>query len=204
MGVYEKYVVPRIVDLTLRAEIVTEERKQCLAAVRGSVLEVGFGSGLNLPHYPEGVERVVAVDPSAEAAKMARQRIAAAPFPVEHVGLSGETIDAPDASFDAVVSTWTLCTIPGVETALGQMRRVLKPGGHLYFVEHGLAADPKVQRWQHRLNPIQVFLCGGCNVNRNIEALVTGAGFRLEKLDKGYARGPKFASFQYRGVAAPG
>ena len=203
MGVYEKYVVPRIVDLTLRAEFVSEERKKCLADVRGSVLEVGFGSGLNLPHYPKGVERVVAVDPSAEGAKLAGKRIAAAPFPVEYVGLSGETIDAPDASFDAVVSTWTLCTIPAVETALEQMRRVLKPGGHLYFVEHGLAADPKVQRWQHRLNPIQRFLCGGCNVNRNIEALVTGAGFRLETLEKGYAKGPKFASFHYRGVAAP-
>jgi len=202
MGFYDKYVVPRIVDLTLRAAFVTEERKKCLADVRGSVLQVGFGSGLNLPHYPEGVERVVAVDPSAEGAKMARERIAAAPFPVEFVGLSGETIDASDASFDAVVSTWTLCTIPGVEAALEQMRRVLKPGGRLYFVEHGLAADPRVQRWQHRLNPIQVFLCGGCNVNRNIEALVTGAGFRLEKVEKGYAKGPKYTSFQYRGVAA--
>ena len=203
MGVYEKYVVPRLVNLTLGAEFVTEERKKILAGVRGTVLEVGFGTGLNLPHYPNGVERLVAVDPSAEGAKLASKRIAAAPFPVEYVGLSGETIDAPDASFDAVVSTWTMCTIPGVETALDQMRRVLRPGGRLYFVEHGLAADPKVERWQHRLNPIQVFLCGGCNVNRDIEALVTGAGFRLEKLEKGYLKGPKFSSFHYRGVAAP-
>src|ERR1043165_95561 len=166
MGFYDKWVLPRFLNLSCGTKEVGEERKKALAGVSGSVLEVGFGSGLNLPFYPDGVRRVVAVDPSREGAKLARKRIEAARFPVEYLPVGGEAISAPDHSFDCVVSTFTLCTIPDPGAALEQMRRVLKPGGKLFFAEHGLAIDPKVQRWQHRLNRIQNFVCGGCNMNR--------------------------------------
>jgi ubiquinone/menaquinone biosynthesis C-methylase UbiE len=165
------------------------------------VLEVGFGSGRNLPWYSAAVDKVVAVDPSTEGAKLAKKRIAAAPFPVEYVALAGEEIAAPDASFDSVVSTFTLCTIPDPLAALEQMRRVLKPGGKLFFVEHGRAPEYDVERWQDRLNPIQRACFGGCNLNRDVERLVREAGFEYEHLEQEYGKGPKFLSFITRGVA---
>ena len=180
----------------------TEERKKTLAAVRGTVLEVGFGSGRNLPWYPPGVLRVVGVDPSRTSAKLARKRIAAAPFPVEYVAATGEEIAAPDHSFDCVVSTFTLCTIPDPARALRQMSRVLKPGGKLFFAEHGLSTDPKVQRWQHRLNRLQNVICGGCNMNRDIRGLIAEAGFAFDQVDQYYMKGPKFAGFMTRGIAS--
>jgi ubiquinone/menaquinone biosynthesis C-methylase UbiE len=204
MGFYDKYVVPRFLNLAMGMKFVTEERKKCLAQVKGSVLEVGFGSGHNLPWYPDAVQRVVAVDPSTEGAKLARKRIAAARFPVEYVALEGEQIAAPDASFDSVVSTFTLCTIPDPAAALKQMRRVLKPEGRFFLVEHGRSADPNVQRWQDRMNGVQHAICGGCNVNRDIERLVRDAGFTFEQIDKYYLEGaPKFSSFLTRGIARP-
>jgi ubiquinone/menaquinone biosynthesis C-methylase UbiE len=203
MGFYDKWVLPRFLNFMCGTKEVGEERRKALAGVSGSVLEVGFGSGLNLPFYPEGVRRVVAVDPSRAGAKLARKRIEAARFPVEYLPIGGEAITAPDHSFDCVVSTFTLCTIPDPAAALEQMRRVLKPGGKLFFAEHGLSTDPTVQRWQHRLNRIQNFVCGGCNMNRDIRRIVGAAGFAFDQVDQYYMQGaPKFAGFMTRGVAS--
>jgi ubiquinone/menaquinone biosynthesis C-methylase UbiE len=201
MGVYEEWLLPRMINLAMGMKHVAEERKKCLAEVKGSVLEVGFGTGHNLPYYPAGVEKVVGVDPSGESAKLAKDRIAKAPFPVEFVPLPGEEIAAPDASFDSVVCTFSLCTIPNPVSALGHMRRVLKPEGRFFFVEHGRAEDPKVRAWQDRLNGLQMWMCGGCNLNRAMDELVTGAGFEIESLDRYYAKGPKPMAYLYRGIA---
>jgi len=201
MGFYDDQIVPRFLNFAMGMSMIVEERKKCLAEVRGTVLEVGFGSGHNLPYYPKGVEKVVAIDPSEVGAKLARLRIEKAPFPVEYLPLKGEEIAAPDGSFDSVVSTFTLCTIPDVNVALRQIRRVLKPGGRFFFVEHGRSNEPRIQQWQDRLNWIQHALCGGCNVNRDIERLIGGAGFEFVSLDKYYAKGPKYSTYLYRGSA---
>jgi ubiquinone/menaquinone biosynthesis C-methylase UbiE len=202
MSFYEDRVLPHIINCAMKTKAVDGERKRCLENVAGTVLEIGFGTGLNLPHYPPTVTKVVGVDPSAASAKLARKRIAASPFPVEVVSLSAEKIPVPDASFETIVSTFTMCTIPDVASALLEMRRALRPGGRLYFVEHGLAHDPKVERWQQRLNGFQKKVFGGCHLNRDIAALIEQAGFQIERLDNEYLKGvPKFGGFIYRGVA---
>jgi ubiquinone/menaquinone biosynthesis C-methylase UbiE len=202
MGFYNDWALPRILNLMMDMKVTREERKKCLAHVTGNVLEVGFGSGHNLPFYPSTVQRVVAIDPSTHSARLARKRIAAAPFPVEYVPLMGEHIDAPDASFDSIVSTYTLCTIPDPVAALAQMRRVLKPEGRFFFVEHGRSAEPKVQRWQDRLNGFQRTMCGGCNMNRDIAHLVRTAGFSFDQIDQYYVPGPpKAVGYMTRGIA---
>ncbi len=202
MGFYDKWVLPRILNIAMGNKGATAEREKALAEVAGSVLEVGFGCGHNLPFYPPGVRRLVAVDPSREGAKLARRRIAKAPFPVEFIATGAEAIAAPDNSFDSVVSTFTLCTIPDPAAALEQMRRVLRPGGKLFIAEHGLAQDPKVVRWQHRLNKFNNVVCGGCNMNRDIRRLVAEAGFEFDSVDQYYIKGaPKFVGFVTRGIA---
>src|SRR6186713_1364072 len=160
MGMYSDWILPRLLNSAMDTKTFAEERKKALAGVKGTVLEVGFGTGHNLPFYPDEVERVVAVDPSRESAKLAQKRIAAAPFPVEYLPLSGERIDAPDHSFDAVVTTYTLCTVADPLAALEQIRRVLKPSGSFHLLEHGLADDPDVQRWQARLNRLSGIVFG--------------------------------------------
>ena len=202
MSFYEDRILPHLVNIAMNTKAMNEERTRCLKDVKGTVLEVGFGTGLNLPYYPRTVTKVVGVDPSETSARLARKRIAASPFPVEIVGLSAEKIPVADASFESIVSTFTLCTIPDVAGALLEMRRVLSPGGRFYFVEHGLAQDPKVQRWQERLNPVERTVFGGCNFNRPISALIEHAGFEIDQLENSYLKGaPKFAGFLYRGVA---
>lgn len=203
MGLYERCILPHLLNLAMTTEGVRNERARCLADVNGRVLEVGFGSGLNLPFYSSGVTKVVGIDPSATSAKLARARIAAAPFPVEVVGLSAETIPVADASFDSVVSTFTLCTIPDPVRALSEMRRVLRPGGRLFFVEHGLSDDARVQRWQQRLDGVQQVVFGGCHLNRSISTLIAQAGFEVTQLEHAYMKGaPRFAGFLYRGQAS--
>jgi ubiquinone/menaquinone biosynthesis C-methylase UbiE len=202
MGVYERCILPHIINLAMNNKAITDERRRCLEDVTGVVLEVGFGSGLNLPHYPRTVTKVVGVDPSETSATLARRRIAASPFPVETISLSAERLPVAAASFESIVSTFTLCTIPDVASALLEMRRALRPGGRLYFVEHGRAEDPSVIRWQERLNAIQNVVFGGCNLNRPIARLIEEAGFEIERLENGYLKGaPKFGGFLYRGVA---
>jgi ubiquinone/menaquinone biosynthesis C-methylase UbiE len=202
MGFYGNWILPRFLNVAMGMKFVTDERKKCLAGVTGAVLEVGFGSGHNLPFYPAAVQKVLAVDPSTAAAKLARRRIAEAPFPVEYLPLEGEHIDAPDASFDSVVCTFTLCTIPDPAAALRQMLRVLKADGRLFVVEHGRSGDPKVSRWQDRMNGVQKALFGGCHLNRDIEQLLLEAGFVFEQVDKYYLKGqPKMSGFLTRGIA---
>ena len=203
MGFYSDHIVPRFLNVIMGMSMIADERKKCLADVHGSVLEVGFGSGHNLPFYPPSVERITAIDPSQLSARLARPRIEKAPFPVEYLPLKGEEIPAPDASFDSVVSTFTLCTIQDTHAALRQIRRVLRPGGRFFFVEHGRSNEPGVQRWQDRLNGIQNVLCGGCNLNRDMERLIGNAGFEFLSIDRYYAKGPKFSSYIYRGIARP-
>jgi ubiquinone/menaquinone biosynthesis C-methylase UbiE len=202
MGFYEKWVLPRLLNLAMSDKFISEERRKVLGGVTGTVLEVGFGSGLNLPFYPADVRRLVAVDPSREGAKLARKRIAEAPFPVEYLPVAGEEIAAADHSFDSVVSTFTLCSVADPLAALEQMRRVLKPGGKLFLVEHGLSTDPKMQKWQRRLNRIQNILFGGCHLNRDVRRMVAESGFEFDQVDQYYMQGPpKFAAFVTRGVA---
>jgi ubiquinone/menaquinone biosynthesis C-methylase UbiE len=202
MGFYDERVLPRMLNVFMDTKAVREQRQQCLKQVSGDVLEVGFGSGLNLPYYPAGVTKVVGVDPSHTAAKLARKRIAASPFAVEFVGLSAEKIPVADTSFDSIVTTFTLCTIPDVGHALREMHRALKPGGRLYFVEHGRSTDPAVERWQQRLNGLQQKMFGGCHLDRRISQLIADAGFEIEQVENGYLKGaPKFGGYLYRGVA---
>ncbi len=202
MSFYNDRVLPYIVNAAMSTQAIKEERRRCLAPLSGNVLEIGFGSGHNLPFYPADVTRVVGVDPSMTSARLARKRIEAVPFSVEFVGLSAERLPIDDRSVETIVSTFTLCTIPDVAGALREMRRVLRPGGHLHFVEHGRASDPRVARWQARLNGIQRAMFGGCNLNRPIAGLIEEAGFEIERLENDYMKGaPKFAGYLYRGIA---
>jgi ubiquinone/menaquinone biosynthesis C-methylase UbiE len=201
VGWYREQVLPRVADVLLRGPEYTTARDRVCAGLAGEVLEVGFGSGRNVPHYPATVKRVRAVDPATVGRQLAAERVAASPVPVEYVGLDGEQLPIDDGSVDHVLVTWSLCTIPDVARALEETRRVLRPGGSLHFVEHGLAPDPGVARWQHRLTPIQRRLFGGCHLDRPIGALIEGSGLRLEKLDNYYARGPKPFGYMFEGVA---
>src|SRR5262245_35318795 len=202
VGFYDYQLLPYIINFAMSTTVIRDERRRCPEPVGGVVLEIGFGSGLNLPFYPPAVTKVIGVDPSNTSARLARRRIDAASFPVEVIGLSAERLPMLDRSVDTIVSTFTLCTIPDPASALREMRRVLKPGGRLHFVEHGRDDDPGVARWQQRLNGIQQTLFGGCNLNRPISTLVERGRFDIERLENDYLKGaPKFAGFLYRGVA---
>jgi ubiquinone/menaquinone biosynthesis C-methylase UbiE len=176
---YEDKVLPRIMDRATGGRAFTKMRAVATADLRGEVLEIGFGSGLNLAHLPDTVTKVHAVDPSLKGRDIARPRIEARGLPVEWVGLDGASIDLPDASVDCVLSTLTLCTIPDVESALAEVRRLLRPGGTFSFFEHGASPRPRVRRWQERLNPVQRTLFGGCRLDRPVFDLVREAGLTL-------------------------
>ena len=201
MGFYGDQIVPRVTDLALRGHAFESLRERAATGLDGEVLEIGFGSGRNLPHFPEGVVRLWAVEPSSVARKLAEARVAASPVPVEHVALDGEELPLEDASADHVLSTWTLCTIPDVARALGEVRRVLRAGGALHFVEHGQAPEARVARWQDRLTPLQRRVAGGCHLNRPIDDLITDAGLELERLDHPKVPGPRAYTYTYEGVA---
>ncbi len=201
MGLYSDHILPRLIDWTMNIERLREIRDRCLEGVRGEVLEVGFGSGLNLPHYPGEVTRLYAVDPAVVGRKLARKRLEHCPFPVEFVGLDGQSIPLPDDSVDFAVSTWTLCTIPDPLAALREIARILRPGGALHFAEHGLAPEPRVRKWQNRLNPIHKVYAGGCHLNRDMRELVEAAGLRIESLENFYIPGPRFLTYMYLGKA---
>lgn len=202
MGLWGEQVLPRITNKVLDNGQVARVRAQACAGLSGHVLEIGFGSGLNVPHYPATVTRVSAVEPSDVGWRLAGQRLHAAAVPVERAGLDGQALPFPDDSFDAALSTFTLCTIPDVAAALAEVRRVLRPGGSLHFAEHGRAWDEDVRRWQRRLEPVQKRVGGGCHLSRPIDELVTAAGFTVERLDQRYLdKEPRFVGALYEGLA---
>src|SRR3954451_2952368 len=202
MGVYGEHVLPRIIDVACNFKVAREQRQRVCEGLHGEVVEIGFGSGLNVPFYPAAVTRVAAVEPADVAWKLAGKRLGSAPVPVDRAGLDGQSLPFGDDSFDSAVSTWTMCTIPDIHAALHEIRRVLKPGGTLHFVEHGLAPDEGVRRWQHRLDPLQQRLFGGCHLNRPIVELIRSAGFEMQELDEFYEQGsPKFMGAHFLGVA---
>ena len=203
MGFYEDQILPRGIDWGMSGERFSTLRQQYLKDVAGKVLEVGFGSGLNFPHYPDAVTHLYALDPSQLGRRLADKRIRRAPFPVEFVELQGDQFILPDYSVDAVVSTWTLCTIPDPGAALKEIRRVLKPGGKYYFLEHGLSPDRRVARLQNLWNPIQKWCAGGCHVNREIDRLILNSGFKILDCKNFYMEGPKIATYMYGGIASP-
>lgn len=203
MGLYQDRIMPRLISAGMKNPSMAEYRPRIPARARGRVLEVGIGSGLNLPHYPGTVERVFGLEPSAalraEAAGLARE----APFPVELLAAGAEQIPLPDQSIDCVVSTWTLCSIPELDRSLAEVRRVLRPGGELLFLEHGRAPDAGVAAWQDRLAPLLRGLAG-CNPNRQIDAAIAAAGFRFVDIERTYLKGPRFLSYHFWGCARAG
>jgi ubiquinone/menaquinone biosynthesis C-methylase UbiE len=201
VGFYERYILPRVIDLAMRVSEVKRYRALVVPRARGAVLEIGVGSGLNLDYYRDGVERVEGVDPSTELLAMAKRRRGGVPFDVELLACPAEKLPLDDASFDCAVTTFTLCSVADPLQVLSEARRVLKPGGTLLFAEHGLSPDGGVARWQHRLNPAWRRLAGGCNLDRRIDALVAAAGFDISAIDRGYARGPRPLSYIYCGEA---
>lgn len=203
MNVYDKWILPRLTDLAMRNKEATRYRSQLVPKACGTVLEIGVGSGLNLPYYGTAVSRLYGLDPSEELLRMARKKASAAMFPVEFLVHTGEEIPLDDCCFDTIVTTWTLCTIPDPVKALKEMRRVLKPGGSLLFAEHGLAPDASVRGWQERLNPLWRKITGGCNLNRKMDELIQTSDFRIVQLDMAYAKGLRPMSYIYSGRAQP-
>ena len=191
MGFYSTHIVPRFIDKALGTPAMKQGRDAVAAGLSGTVVEIGFGSGLNIASYPEEISLVYAVEPALTARKIAVPRIAASPIPIQYAGLHGETIALDDNTCDGALCTFTLCTIPGVEQALSELRRVLKPGGRFHFLEHGLAPDAKTQAWQRRLDPLEVRLADGCHLTRDPVELVKAAGFELEFVHSEYTKGPK-------------
>ncbi len=186
MSWWEERVVPSLVDTALRGREIGAWRERCCAGLTGRVLEIGFGSGLNVRFCPPEVTSVDAVEPSDRGWAMSARRRETASVPINRVGLDGQRLDADDSSYDAVLCTFSLCTIPDPARALAEVRRVLRPGGHLHLLEHGLADDPKVRRWQHRLEPIQRRVAGGCHLTRDPVDLVRHAGLHLEQSEHAY------------------
>lgn len=202
MGVYAERVLPRIINVACGMKESRPLRERACAGLHGQVVEIGFGTGHNVPFYPDTVERVAAVEPSQLSWKLARNRVSASPVPVEPSGLDGQSLPFPDESFDTALSTWTLCTIPDPVLALTEVRRVLRPGGTLHFIEHGLAPDENVQRWQRRLEPLNKRMFGGCHLSRPILELLQTAGFTVKEVDVFYEKGaPKPMGADSLGVA---
>lgn len=199
---YRDHVVPRIVNVACGMKQNEPLRERVCAGLSGRVVELGFGSGLNVPFYPATVTSVSAVEPADLGWKLAAGRLAAARVPVERAGLDGQRLPFSDNSFDTALSTWTMCTIPDIDAALAELQRVLVPGGTLHFVEHGLAPDPAVQRWQHRLDPLQQRIAGGCHLNRDIATIIRSSGFRISELEVFKGQGPAFIDTQSLGIAA--
>jgi SAM-dependent methyltransferase len=201
MGLYEDQLLPRFTNVVMARREFRPIRARVAAGLDGEVLEVGFGSGLNAPHYPSAVSRVRAVDPATVGRSLAANRVGASPVPVEYIGLEGEELPLESASVDHVLTTWTLCTIPDVERALSEIRRVLRPGGSFHFVEHGRSPEPNVARWQDRLTPLQRRVAGGCHLNRPIDQLVAGSGLEVTKMERYYAKGPRAFGYMFEGLA---
>lgn len=202
VGFYADQLLPRFTNVVLSNAAFRAIRARVVSGLSGQVLEVGFGSGLNVPFYPTEVTRVLAVDPATVGRRLAAGRLAESTVPVEFVGLDAAQLPVDSESVDHVLVTWTMCTIPDVEQALGEMRRVLRAGGQLHFAEHGRSPDPGVARWQDRLTPLQRRVAGGCHLNRPIDRLLADAGFAVTRLENFYVPGPRAMGYMYEGVAA--
>lgn len=203
MSLYERWILPRLTHLSMGHKQLASYRARALAGARGRVLEIGIGSGLNLPFYGHGVQRVLGIDPSAELIRLAEKAAGKTSVPVEFLVRSAEEMPIEKNSVDTAVTTWTLCTIPDAVRALREVRRVLKPDGLLIFVEHGRAPEPKVVAWQDRLTPLWKWCAGGCHLNRRIDDLIRQGGFNIAELQTGYAKGPRPMAFMYEGHARP-
>jgi ubiquinone/menaquinone biosynthesis C-methylase UbiE len=203
MGFYEEWILPALIDLSMRNKRLRPYRERVAGGAEGRVLDVGVGSGLNLPFYGRQVREVFGLDPSPRLLERARRNMRRADVPVRLLEGSAERIPLADRSMDTVVMTWTGCSIPEVRTALMEMRRVLKVGGRLLFVEHGRAPEPGVARWQDRIDPFWRRFSGGCHLNRKIDDLLSHAGFRVDRLETGYIPGPRIMTFLYEGAASP-
>jgi ubiquinone/menaquinone biosynthesis C-methylase UbiE len=203
MGFYENHILPRVIDFACGQEPIAKQRQKVVPLAEGRVLEVGMGSGLNIPFYdPSRIELVWGLEPSEGMRRRAQTRLSQAPFQIEWLALPGEEIPLDDDSADTVLLTYTLCSISDFRTALAQMRRVLKPGGRLLFSEHGAAPDAGLRKWQDRINPLWKKIAGGCNINREIPKSLEEAGFKVQQLDTMYLpQTPKIAAFQYWGYA---
>ncbi|MEO5924432.1 MAG: class I SAM-dependent methyltransferase [Bryobacteraceae bacterium] len=197
MGFYDRHILPRVIDVAMRQQRLEPYRRRVLAGAEGRVLEIGVGSGPNLPFYPKQATEILGLEPHTKLQAMAARA------GVQVVPGSAEAIPLDRASVDTVVTTWTLCSISGIEAALVEMRRVLRPGGKLLFVEHGLAPDAGVQKWQHRLTPMWKGIAGGCHLDRDIPALIRAAGFEIVQMDTGHMPGPRPMTFMYEGWARP-
>jgi ubiquinone/menaquinone biosynthesis C-methylase UbiE len=202
LGLYHHCIFPCLLDVAMGSRVFAQPRRRTLARARGRILEIGFGTGRNLPYYPPAVQRIEAIDPDVDLDRYSAPRIAAAAIAVDFHHLDAEHLPFADQQFDTVVCTLTLCSIPDVTLALREVRRVLKPGGQFLFLEHGLAPDPKVARWQHRLNPLQMRLGGGCHLTRDTLHLVRQAGLRIDDFKQYYLRRvPRFAGYLSEGFA---
>jgi ubiquinone/menaquinone biosynthesis C-methylase UbiE len=203
MNLYREHVLPWLIDLSMRQSRLAPYRCRVVSAASGRVLEIGIGSGLNLPFYGNSVSQIIGIEPSAKLLHMARAASWRTSVPLDLIEGTAEAIPIDDRSIDTVVTTWTMCSIPVLEHALREMRRVLRPGGRLLFVEHGLAPEPRVRWFQDRLTPVWKRFSGGCHLNRAIMDTVAHAGFRIEHLETGYMRGPKAMTFMYEGSGRP-
>lgn len=202
MGIYGEQILPRLQDKVMNRKGTSEVRERVCAGLVGNVVEVGFGTGLNVPYYPTTVRKVFAVEPSRVCMRLAEERIARSSVPVELAGLTEERLDLPSQSVDTVLSTWTLCTIPHLEVALKEIHRVLKPGGTFRFVEHGHAPDATTARWQRRIEPFNKKFAGGCHLTRRVPEYLDNAGFRIERLETYYFEGePKPFGYTFEGRA---
>lgn len=202
MSFYSRVIVPRLCDFVLDRPFVAGQRRELLAGVAGELLEIGFGTGLNLPHYPPHVRRIVALDPNPGMHRRAAARVRQTAIEVERRLLSSEDLPFEESTFDSVVSTFTLCSIEQVERALSEVARVLKPGGRFFFLEHGLSPEPRVQKWQRRLNRLERLLADNCRLDRDIRTLVEQQPFRSVELETFYLpHAPRTHGFLSRGVA---
>lgn len=201
MGFYSDQLVPRGTNVVMARKEFEPIRGRVAGGLEGEVLEVGFGSGLNVPHYPSAVSRVQAVDPATVGRKLAGQRLAASPIRVEFVGLDGQVLPVDSESVDHVLCTWTLCSIPQPQIALAEIFRVLRPGGGFHFAEHGRSPERRVATWQDRLTPIQRRVAGGCHLNRPVREMIETSGLKVAKIDNYYAKGPKAFGYMYEGIA---